>query len=147
MDHIWYQCYNQHQSEVGPTRLLTYVLHVLHPWITHLTNYSILKINFIYQLNGCIILYGAQKSNYFGHFNGRSGLPVSRNHQCRRGTTLYIGDNLLPSLTGVEVETGPLSDVAFPSFILPSSFSFPRYCALYDLFAEAPWTDHMSEPS
>ena len=45
-------------------------------------------------------------------------LPVSRNHQGRRGTTADIGDNLLPSLTvfgcsltAVEVETGPLSDV------------------------------------
>ena len=72
-------------------------------------------------------------------------LPVSRNHQGRRGTTADIGDNLLPSLTvfgcsltAVEVETGPLSDVVFPSFLLPSSFSFPWYCALYDdLFAEA----------
>ena len=56
-------------------------------------------------------------------------------------TTADIGDNLeLPSLavfgyslTAVEVETGPLSDVVFPSFLLPSSFSFPWYCALYDL--------------
>ena len=62
----------------------------------------------------------------------------------RRGTTADIGDNLLPSmtvfgcsLTAVEVETGPLSDVVLPSFLLPSSFSFPWYCALYDLFAEA----------
>ena len=50
-------------------------------------------------------------------------LPVLRNHQGRRGTTADIGDNLLPyltvfgcSLTAVEVETGPLSDVVFPSF-------------------------------
>ena len=71
-------------------------------------------------------------------------VPVSRNHQGRRGTTADIGDNFLPSLTvfgcsltDVEVETGPLSDVVFPSFLLPSSFSFPWYCALYDLFAEA----------
>ena len=59
-------------------------------------------------------------------------LPVSRNHQGRRGTTADIGDNLLPSLTvfgcsltAVEVETGPLSDVVFPSFLLPSFFLFP----------------------
>ena len=51
-----------------------------------------------------------------------------------RGTTADIGDNLLPSLTvfgcsltAVEVETGPLSDVVFPSFLLPSSFSFSWY--------------------
>ena len=64
-------------------------------------------------------------------------LPVSRNHQGRRGTTADIGDNLLPSLTVlgcsltvVEVETGPLFDVIFPSFRLSSPFSFPWYCAL-----------------
>ena len=68
--------------------------------------------------------------------------------------TVDIGDNLLPSLTvfgcsrtAAEVETGPLSDVVFPSFILPSFFSFPWYCALYDLFAEATLSDHMAEPS
>ena len=68
-------------------------------------------------------------------------LPASHNHQGRRGTTADIGDNLLSSLTvfgcsltAVEVETSPLSDVVFPSFLLPSSFSFPWYCALYDLF-------------
>ena len=60
------------------------------------------------------------------------------------GTTADIGDNLLPSLTvlgcsltAVEVETGPLFDVVFPSFLLSSPFSFPRYCALCDIFAEA----------
>ena len=59
-------------------------------------------------------------------------LPVSRNHQGHRGATADIGDNPLPSLTvfgcsltAVEVETGPLSDVVFPSFLLPASFSFP----------------------
>ena len=64
-------------------------------------------------------------------------LPVSRNHQGRRGTTVDIGDNLLSSLTvlgcsltAVEVETGPLSDAVFSSFLLPSSFPFPGYCAL-----------------
>ena len=69
---------------------------------------------------------------------------MSRNHQGRKGTTADTGDNLLPSLTvfgcsltAVEVETGPLCDVVFPYFLLPSSFSFPRYCALYVLFAEA----------
>ena len=63
---------------------------------------------------------------------------MSRNHQGRRGTTADIGDNLLPSLTvfgcsltAVEVETGPLSDVVFPSFLLPSSFSFPWYSTYY----------------
>ena len=52
---------------------------------------------------------------------------TSQNHQGRGGTTVNIGDNLLPSLTvfdcsltAVEVETGPLSDVVFPSFILPA---------------------------
>ena len=42
-------------------------------------------------------------------------------------TTVEIGDNLLPSLTvfgcsltAVEVETGPLSDVVLPSFLSPS---------------------------
>ena len=62
--------------------------------------------------------------------------PVSRNHQGRRGTTADIGDNLLPSLTVlgcsltvVEVQTGPLFDVIFPSFLLSSPFSFPWYCA------------------
>ena len=78
------------------------------------------------------------------HQEGRASCPVSLNHQGRRGTTADIGDNLLPflsvfgcSLTAVEIETGPLSDVVFPSFLLPSSFSFPWYCALYKLFAEA----------
>ena len=59
---------------------------------------------------------------------------ASRNHQGRRGTTVDIGDNLLPSLTvfgcsltAVEIETGPLSDVIFPSFLLPSTFPFPWY--------------------
>ena len=63
-------------------------------------------------------------------------LPVSRNNQGRRGTTVDIVDNPRPSLTvfgcsltAVEVDTGPLSDVVFPSFLLPSSFSFPWYCA------------------
>ena len=58
-------------------------------------------------------------------------LHVSRNHQGRAGTTADIGDNRLPSLTvlgcsltAVEVETGPLFDVVFPSFRLPSSFFF-----------------------
>ena len=45
-------------------------------------------------------------------------LPVSRNHQVRRGTTADIGDNLLTvfgcSLTAVEIETGPLSDIVLP---------------------------------
>ena len=48
---------------------------------------------------------------------------------CLGGTTVDIGDNLLPSLTvfgcsltAVEVETGPLSDVVFPSFHMPPSF-------------------------
>ena len=58
-------------------------------------------------------------------------LHVSRNHQGRRGTTADIGDNLLPSLTvlgcsltAVEVETGPLFDVVFPSFLVfPFFFS------------------------
>ena len=59
---------------------------------------------------------------------------MSRNHQGRRSllTSATNADNLLPSLavfgcslTAVEVETGPLSDVVFPSFLLPSSFSFP----------------------
>ena len=43
---------------------------------------------------------------------------MSRNHQGRRGTTADIGDNLLSSLTvfgcsltAVDVETGPISDV------------------------------------
>ena len=55
------------------------------------------------------------------------------------GTTANIGDNLLPSLTvfgcsAVEVDTGPLSDVVFPYFLLPSSFPSPWYCCfLYDL--------------
>ena len=69
-------------------------------------------------------------------------LPVSWNHQGRRGTTADIGDNLLSSLTvlgcsltAVEIETGPLSDVIFPSFLLPSSF--PWCCALCDLFTGA----------
>ena len=59
-------------------------------------------------------------------------LPVSRNPQGRRGTTADIGDNLLPSLTVigcsltvVEVETGPLFDVIFPSFLSSSPFLFP----------------------
>ena len=58
---------------------------------------------------------------------------MSRNHQGRRCTIVDIGDNLLPSLTvfgcsltAVEIETGPLSGVIFPSFIiLPSLFLFP----------------------
>ena len=61
-----------------------------------------------------------------------NGIPVCRNNQGHRGTTADIGDNLLPSLTvfccyltAVEVETGPFSDVVFPSFLLPYSFSFP----------------------
>ena len=71
-------------------------------------------------------------------------LPVTRNHQGRRGTTADIGDNLLPSLTvfgcsltAVEVETGPLSDVVFPSFLLPwynalnKNKGFYQWC-LYD---------------
>ena len=65
-------------------------------------------------------------------------LPVSRNHQGRRGTTADIDDNLLPSLTvfgcsqtAVEVETGPLSDVIFPSFFV---FRFIySLVGLYDL--------------
>ena len=65
-------------------------------------------------------------------------LPVSRNPHGRMGTTADIGDNLLPSLTVlgcdltvVEVETGPLFDVIFPSFLLSSPFSFHYYyCAL-----------------
>ena len=71
-------------------------------------------------------------------------LHVSRNHTGRRDTTVDIAYNLLPSLTvfscsltPVEVETGPLSDVIFPPFLLLSSLSFPWYCALYDLFTEA----------
>ena len=71
-------------------------------------------------------------------------LPVSRNHHGRMGTTADMGDNVVPSLTvfgcsltAVEVETGPLAGVVFSSFLLPASFSFPWYCSLYDLFAEA----------
>ena len=46
------------------------------------------------------------------------------------------------SLTAIEIETGPIYEVVSPYFLWPSSFSFPWYCALYDIFA-----DHMSEPS
>ena len=57
-------------------------------------------------------------------------LPVSRNHQGRRGPLLTSATIFLPSLTvfgcsltAGDVETGPLSDVVFPYFLLPSSFS------------------------
>ena len=72
-------------------------------------------------------------------------LPVSWNIQGRMGATVDIGDNLLPSLTvfgcsptAVDIETCPLSDVVFPYFILPSSFSFPWYCAFYILHFKKP---------
>ena len=72
------------------------------------------------------------------------GTCVSLNRPGRRDTTVDIGDHLLPSLTvfgrsltAVEIETGPLSDVVFPYSLLPSSFPFPLHCALYDLITEA----------
>ena len=65
-------------------------------------------------------------------------VPLSRNHQGRRGISADIGDNLPPSLTvldcsltAVEVETGPLFDIVFPSFTLPSSFFSLMRCRTF----------------
>ena len=71
-------------------------------------------------------------------------LPVSRNHQGRRGTTADIGDNLMPSLTvfgcsltAVEVETSPLSDVwrsRRSSYIYDKSGVLPSLSISLDFF-------------
>ena len=65
-------------------------------------------------------------------------VPLSRYHQGRRGISADIGDNLLPSLmvldcslTTVEVETGPLFDIVFPSFTLLSSFFSLMRCRTF----------------
>ena len=80
--------------------------------------------------DGILIELPQQKVGQIGSYNTS---PLSQNHQGRRGTTAGIVDNLLPSLTvfgcsltAVEAETGPLSDVILPSFVLHSIFLSPN---------------------